>query len=88
MIGGVLEPTDIFNRGRAWKNDTLEVGNNFTSVFSVYDIASDRWFTQQKLAASAEPLTHLAQFCTGVASYDNGTHTHHDGKYKFLLVRR
>ncbi|ETN46419.1 uncharacterized protein HMPREF1541_00603 [Cyphellophora europaea CBS 101466] len=82
VVGGVLAPTDVLNNNIAWPNDTMEVGNNFTQEFAVYDIASRTWFSQPLKSNSFYPDINLAQFCTVVAPFSNGTsdsdHTHFD----------
>jgi hypothetical protein len=76
LLGGVLKPTDV---SFYVPNDaSAEEGNDFTSVFSLYDLDSQQWFTQSLKDSSQKPDGPIAQFCTTVASYDNGSHVHHD----------
>ena len=67
IIGGMLEPTGLMNLGTAWDDDTHEQGNNFTKEISLYDVASERWFTQNLRPGSSEPGP-LARACAVVAT--------------------
>lgn len=70
VIGGVISPADL-NVFEDQENATIS--QNFLKEFPVYDIASDKWAMQSLDSSSPFPELPLAQFCTVVASNEDGT---------------
>ncbi|KAK5051553.1 hypothetical protein LTR84_003205 [Exophiala bonariae] len=70
VIGGTTTPTDI--GGDASKGNAT-TSHDFLKQFSIYDIFTQKWAIQSLDSNSGFPNTALAQFCTAVASNENGT---------------
>ena len=73
-IGGVTKPADV-NLMTPQDNTTLS--ETFLKEFPIFDIGTQKWYTQAIDPASPFPPTPLAQFCTVVATDPTDT-SHHE----------
>ncbi|KAK5560134.1 hypothetical protein LTR46_001884 [Exophiala xenobiotica] len=70
-IGGVVKPADLnYYIGRDEANTSM----TFLKEFPVFDIGSNTWSLQSLSTGSPFPDKPLAQFCTVVASAEDGSH--------------